>query len=98
MSRYFSGILQEQVLRFSITWRVLTENFQYVIVASTKSLHEEKSLLHEGKAVCMTNVGYISCRCGLWKLYESGGTIIYFTDSNYEADEFVRKFRIISCI
>lgn len=38
------------------------------------------------------------CRCGLWKLYESGGTIIYFTDSNYEADEFVRKFRIISCI
>lgn len=53
MSRYFSGILQEQVLRFSITWRVLTENFQYVIVASTKSLHEEKSLLHEGKAVCM---------------------------------------------
>ena len=53
MSRYFSGILQEQVLRFSITWRVLTENFQYVIVASTKSLHEEKLLLHEGKAVCM---------------------------------------------
>ena len=34
-------------------WRVLTENFQYVIVASTKSLHEEKSLLHEGKAVRM---------------------------------------------
>ncbi len=34
--------------------------------------------------------------CG--KLYESSGTIIYFTDSNYEADEFVRKFRIISCI
>ena len=50
MSRYF---LQELVLRFSITWRVLTENFQYVIVASTKSLREEKSLLHEGKAVCM---------------------------------------------